>query len=194
MSLNPDGELSVFQFHSHPVRSVLDERGEPWFVGADVALAMGYRDAHNAMRQLDDDEKGTHIVNTPGGAQSMIVTNESGVYRLIFTSRKPEAEAFKRWLAHEVIPALRKTGAYSVHPTLVDVQKQVRQSRPFADSMETRVAALIGVQRMIAAVPGVKADQGGRARGLIARLFVRSAERCEICRSVDLRHPNAPKP
>ena len=94
-----------------PVR--FEQRGtELWFIAADIAKILGYRDALNAVRTLDDDEKGTHIVSTLGGDQALTVISEAGLYRLIFTSRKPVAERFKRWLAHEVLPEIRRTGSY----------------------------------------------------------------------------------
>jgi hypothetical protein len=98
-------------FENNLVRSLMRD-DEPWFIGSDVAKALGYRDGPTAMRNLDDDEKGTHNVCTPGGDQVMIIVSEPGVFRLIFTSRKPEAERFKRWLAHDVLPQLRRTGSY----------------------------------------------------------------------------------
>jgi hypothetical protein len=100
-------------FEDNLVRSIIRNQ-EPWFVGSDVARALGHRDAANAFRSLDDDEKGTHIVSTPGGEQTVIIVSEPGVFRLIFTSRKPEAERFKRWLAHEVLPALRRDGHFAM--------------------------------------------------------------------------------
>lgn len=106
-------QVTPFVFEGeHAIRHV-EINGEPWFVGRDVAAALEHRDAQTALRGLDQDEKGTHIVRTPGGDQEMTVISEAGVYQLIFTSRKPAAKRFKRWLAHEVIPAIRKTGTYS---------------------------------------------------------------------------------
>ena len=66
------------------------------------------------MRFLDDDEKGVHTVRTLGGNQELMVVNEPGLYHLTFKSRKPEANAFRRWVFHEVLPSIRKTGSYSV--------------------------------------------------------------------------------
>lgn len=155
--------LTVFQFQQNQVvRTIFDKDGEPWFVAADVLDALGLD--RKALERLDDDEKGVSSIHTLGGAQDMTVVNESGLYNLILGSRKPQAKAFKRWVTHEVLPAIRKTGSYTVGqesstqnpPTLLDIQKQARQSRGLADTMKTRVAALIEVQRMIAAVPGVK--------------------------------------
>ena len=108
----------VFQFkQQQDVRAILID-GEPWFVAADVAEAIAYRDAHNMVRILDDDEKGTHIVSTPSGSQEMLVINESGLYSAILRSRKPEAKAFKKWVTAEVLPAIRKYGMYLHAPAM----------------------------------------------------------------------------
>ena len=84
--------------------------GEPWFVAADVCRALGLGNSSKAIMPLDDDEKGITISDTLGGKQEMTTINEPGLYSLILRSRKPEAKAFKRWITHEVIPAIRKTG------------------------------------------------------------------------------------
>lgn len=91
------------------VRSLLLD-GEPWFVAIDVCAAIEVD--RTAVRRLDDDEKGVHLMHTPGGDQRLGIINEYGLYSLILSSRKPEAKAFKRWITHEVIPAIRKHGAY----------------------------------------------------------------------------------
>lgn len=102
-------------FEDHLVRSVLRDE-EPWFVGADVCGALAIRNSRDALARLDDDEKGVANTDTLGGSQAMIIVSEPGVFRLIFTSRKPEAERFKRWLAHEVLPQLRRDGHYGQRP------------------------------------------------------------------------------
>lgn len=105
------GALTNFAFEEHLVR-VVDRDGEPWFAGKDVCGALGIRDHHQALEKLDADERGGYDVPTPQGLQRMIVVSEAGVFRLVFRSSKPEAERFKRWLAHEVLPAIRRTGRY----------------------------------------------------------------------------------
>ncbi|RWE90105.1 Bro-N domain-containing protein [Mesorhizobium sp.] len=107
--------IQNFAFEEHLVR-VIDKNGEPWFAGKDVCAALDIQKHHQALDSLDLDERGTCSVGTPGGQQSMVVISEPGVYRLVFRSRKPEAERFKRWLAHEVLPAIRKTGSYGTAP------------------------------------------------------------------------------
>lgn len=86
---------------------------EPWFVGKDVAAALGYKEPTKATREkVDDEDKGMSKIDTPMGAQNMIIINESGLYSLILSSKLPNAKKFKRWVTSEVLPAIRKTGAY----------------------------------------------------------------------------------
>jgi prophage antirepressor-like protein len=86
--------------------------GEPWFIAADVAAVLDLGNVHSSIALLDDDEKGLHTMETVRGPQSLVVVSEPGLYSLILRSRKPEAKAFKRWLVHEVLPAIRRTGIY----------------------------------------------------------------------------------
>jgi len=103
-----------FNFGDHLVRVVMDDQGEPWWVAKDVAMVLEYPAAKDAVRLLDEDEKGAHKLPTPGGEQNMIVITESGLYTLIIRSNKPEAKTFRRWITHEVLPSIRKTGAYAM--------------------------------------------------------------------------------
>lgn len=96
------------------VRAVRDENGEPMFVAKDVCAALGLGNSRQALARLDDDEKGVISTDTPGGEQQMQAVNEPGLYVLVLSSRKPEARAFKRWVTHEVLPALRRDGGYMV--------------------------------------------------------------------------------
>lgn len=91
---------------------------EPWFVAADVCRALQLPDTHKAVGRLDEDEKGRNSIPTLGGIQEMTVVNEPGLYTLVLGSRKPEAKAFKRWITHEVIPSIRKHGAYATSETI----------------------------------------------------------------------------
>ena len=115
--------VTSFDFHSHAVRVVMRD-GEPWFVAADVANVLGYRNAPDAARSLPDHQKGTQIVRTPGGDQSMTIISEPGLYRLVLRSRKPEAEAFTDWVTGEVLPSIRKTGSYSTAPAKAQLDDQ----------------------------------------------------------------------
>lgn len=115
-------DLTPFAFDGVDVRVVTDEHGEPWFVAADVARILGYREARDLTRGLDDDEKGPQIVRTLGGEQSMTTVTEAGLYSAILRSRVERAKAFRRWVTHEVLPAIRKTGSYSTAPALTGPQ------------------------------------------------------------------------
>ena len=100
---------------------VVDVNGEPWFVAADVCKALEIEKTDRALSRLDDDEKGAHSVSTLGGKQKVAIVNEPGLYSLVLGSRKPEAKAFKRWISHEVIPSIRKHGAYMTPEKLREV-------------------------------------------------------------------------
>ena len=100
-----------FRFEAKEVRTLL-VNDQPWFVAADVAAALEYREAEKMTRWLDEDEKAPHIVGTPGGDQRMTLINESGLYSAVLRSRKAEAKRFKKWVTAEVLPAIRKHGRY----------------------------------------------------------------------------------
>ena len=91
-----------------------DEDGEPMFVAKDVCAILEVKNSRDAIARLDNDEKGVVLIDTPGGEQQMQAVNEAGLYVLVLSSRKPEAKAFKRWVTHEVLPALRRDGGYMV--------------------------------------------------------------------------------
>lgn len=108
---------TIFNFNKQPIQIVVKQY-EPWFVASDVARVLGYRDASNAVRLLDQDEADTHIVrirseNGVEQERKVLIVNESGLYALVLKSRKPEAKPFRRWVTSEVLPAIRKTGQYS---------------------------------------------------------------------------------
>lgn len=111
MPLKSQNSVVPFDFDGVNIRTFTRD-DQPWFVVADVADALGYDKVSNAVRILDDDEKGAHNVSTPGGKQKMVVCNESGLYSLILRSSKPEAKRFKKWVTSEVLPAIRRNGQY----------------------------------------------------------------------------------
>ncbi|MGW4128019.1 BRO family protein [Amycolatopsis japonica] len=112
-------DLIPFESGSYQIRVILRD-GEPWFVAADVCKVLDVRDTHDLTRNLDDDEKGTDSIRTPGGPQDVTVISEAGLYSAILRSRKPAAKDFKRWITHEVIPSIRKTGGYLANPEGLD--------------------------------------------------------------------------
>ena len=139
--------LVPFSFDNTPIRVVTDERGEPWFVAADVAAILDYRTASDMTRMLGEDEKGTQIVSTLGGPQEATIISESGLYACILKSRKPDAQRFRKWVTAEVLPSLRKTGAYMVVPAAASA---VQPSLEFKALYE--VATLIGLDQNVAAI------------------------------------------
>ncbi|WP_346770213.1 Bro-N domain-containing protein [Alicyclobacillus mali (ex Roth et al. 2021)] len=106
--------LLPFEYEGKQVRVVVVD-GEPWWVAKDVCEALEISKYRDAVAKLDDDERASMTVDTLGGPQNMTVVNEAGLYSLILVaSRKPEAKAFKRWITHDVLPTLRKTGRYEM--------------------------------------------------------------------------------
>ena len=93
--------------------------GEPWFVGKDVAVALGYKNPKVALQDnVEETDKGVTKVTTPGGKQDATIINESGLYCLVFGSRLETAKAFRHWITSEVIPSIRKHGMYATEETL----------------------------------------------------------------------------
>lgn len=110
-------EIKVFNFKENQVRTVVKD-GEPWFVVKDVCDVLDITNNRDALGRVDDDERGVVSTDTPGGVQKLQAVNEYGLYSLILGSRKPEAKEFKRWITHDVIPSIRKHGAYMTPATL----------------------------------------------------------------------------
>lgn len=173
-------EVQLFNFESHEVRSLL-LNNEPWFVGKDVAEALGYSKARNAIATHIDseDKKDAPIQGTLGGVQEMTVINESGLYSLVLSSKLPSAKKFKRWVTSEVLPALRKTGQYQVKElsgselmarALIEAQnvlaakdKQIEAMKPkvvFADAVATsHTSILVGELAKILKQNGIDMGQ-----------------------------------
>ena len=111
-------ELQVFESAQFGQVRTVQKDGEPWFVAADVCRALDVRNNRDALSRLDNDEKGVVLTDTLGGTQEMSIVNEPGLYSLVLGSRKPEAKSFKRWITHEVIPSIRRHGAYATDSTI----------------------------------------------------------------------------
>ena len=110
-------DLTVFENEEFGSVRTLSMDGDPWFVGKDVATALGYAKPTDAVRKhVDSEDRGVSKTETPSGEQEVVIINESGLYSLILSSKLPKARAFKRWVTSEVLPALRRTGSYSVKP------------------------------------------------------------------------------
>lgn len=169
--------VEVFQFPvtDHPLRTVVRD-GDPWFVGADVCSLLDLGNPRSSLALLDEDEKGVHSMDTPGGVQGVTVVNEPGLWSLVLRSRKPEAKAFKRWITHDVLPALRKTGRFALDD---DVPRSVIAKNWYEAELKAEAEAaekLVALARAKVAEDAVyeltpkalQADHYREADGLIA--------------------------
>lgn len=153
-------ELRPFVFDEALVRVSQDGNGDPWFVAKDVCRVLEIENHRDAVSRLDDDERGVGITDTPSGRQEMLTVSESGLYALVFRSRKPEARRFRKWVTSEVLPALRRAGAYGAPlPPPSPSPDAVRGVRPS-----------LRAKAMHAAVQAVRLTGGGEED--IQRLFV----------------------
>lgn len=162
------------------IRAMRDANGEPWFVAADIAKALGYRMASDMTRRLDDDERGTRSVRTPSGKQFMTVITEAGMYSAILGSKVEGAKRFKRWVTHEVLPSIRKDGGYMVakdetpeqtmaravliaQKTIERQKAELEEMKPkafFADSVSrSKTSVLVGVMAKILNQNGYRTGQ-----------------------------------
>lgn len=120
-------ELRIFNNADFGDVRTVEKDGNIWFVGKDVAEALGYARTADAVKaHIDADDKGVCDLPTPGGRQATTIINESGLYSLVLSSKLPSAKAFKRWITSEVIPSIRKTGSYnkpSKQPTTQQEQR-----------------------------------------------------------------------
>ena len=137
-----DNKIQAFDFNERAVRCIMKD-GEPWFVAKDVCEVLEIQNARDTIAKvLDDDEKGVDKIDTLGGLQEMNIISESGLYTLILRSNKPEARSFRRWVTHEVLPTLRKTGHYSIDENLMRLIKLSRGnvSKAFMERLVSKAA------------------------------------------------------
>lgn len=106
-------EITQFIYHDHQVR-IVERDGMPWFVATDLARVLEYRDSANLVRGLDEEDARTHIVSTSAGPREALVVSEGGLYTILVRARTERARPFRRWVTHEVLPQIRKTGAYAM--------------------------------------------------------------------------------
>ena len=143
-------ELQIFNYRDSVLRT-LERDGELWWVLRDVCDALGIKATGDIAARLDHDEKGIAQIDTLGGKQQMTIINEPGLYNVILRSDKPEAKDFKRWVTHEVLPSIRRTGAYAspaMTPAqllaaqaqvLVDMERRINDMQDQAHALETKV-------------------------------------------------------
>lgn len=158
-------ELKVFNSEEFGDVRTVTINGDPWFVGKDVAAALGFTNPRDAIStHVFDEDKGVESIDTLGGKQKMTVINESGLYALVFGSRLKSAQRFKHWVTSEVLPAIRRTGGYQVpalqgkellalavleaQKTIDEQSKAIERMKPkviFANAVETsHTSILIG--------------------------------------------------
>lgn len=140
----------TFPETGQPVRTVTID-GEPWWVAVDVCVILEIGNPSQAVSYLDDDERGSTLISNEGGQQRPAnVINEPGLYSLILRSRKPQAKAFKRWITHEVIPSIRRTGSYAAAPremSKLEALQAAIESEQGRLAAEARIAELEPVAR-----------------------------------------------
>lgn len=134
----------LFDYDGQELRSAMVD-GEVWFVAADVARILGYRMASDLTRRLDAEDRGTRSVRTPSGDQEMIVISEAGLFDAVLGSQVVGARDFKRWITHEVLPQIRRTGQFGQQvalPSKVELAQMVIEAETAREIAEARVAEL----------------------------------------------------
>lgn len=164
----------IFQSEFGQVRAV-EVEGEPWFVAKDVCDCLGYKNSRAAVKtHVDDDEKGCNYFDTLGGRQKLTVVNESGLYALVFGSEIKDARKFRRWVTSEVLPSIRRTGAYEVQSQAKAIQlimqkfdaleAKLLEDKPkvkFYDDMQAAVGSVrMDMLANVLAKNGVTRDNG----------------------------------
>jgi len=130
--LDMEHMIQIFENQEFGKIRVVEKGGQPWFVGKEIADMLGYGNYRQALKtNVDEDDKGVHSMDTPGGKQQTTIINESGLYCLILSSKLPAAKIFKRWVTSEVLPSLRQRGAYITADTL----ERMRGDRDFTDRL-----------------------------------------------------------
>lgn len=145
-----ENKIQVWNYESSEIRTV-QINGEPWFVLSDVCKVLELSSPHKVAERLDGDEKGRNQIPTLGGVQEMAVVNESGLYTVILRSDKPQAKPFRKWVTSEVLPSIRKHGAYMTEQTLeraltspdflIELATQLKTEQEQRRRLETTVAA-----------------------------------------------------
>ena len=146
-----ENKIQVWNYESSEIRTV-QVNGEPWFVGKDVAAVLGYSNPRDAInKRVDDEDKGVAKCDTLGGVQDLTIINESGLYSLVLSSKLPNAKKFKHWVTSEVLPSIRKHGAYMTEQTLeraftspdflIELATQLKTEQEQRRRLETTVAA-----------------------------------------------------
>lgn len=133
-----NSNIQIFENNNFGQIRVVERDGEPWFVAADVCNVLDLSNPTIAVSRLDEDERAKFNLGRQGDAT---IVNEPGLYTLVLGSRKPEAKAFKRWITHEVIPIIRKTGAYSTRkPDSYMIDDPIARAQRWIEEAQERLA------------------------------------------------------
>lgn len=124
---------------------------EPWFVSKDICDALGISNNRDALKNLDDDEKGVAKTYTPGGDQNLTIVNESGLYALIIRSNKPVARKFRKWVTSEVLPSIRKYGSYTTDARKMDAVMKRAETKAVKTLLVTLDKTLSGTDKRVIA-------------------------------------------
>ena len=181
-------KIQVFEYQSNKVRTV-DMDGAPWFVLKDVCEVLGLGNSRMVSDRLDEDEKGVSKIDTLGGVQNVTIINESGLYNVILRSDKPEAKPFRKWVTSEVLPSIRKHGAYMtpqkieealLNPdTIISLAQQLKEEK--TKTAKLAPAAEYARNFLLAS--------GGRLVSSIAKDYGMSAQRFnQILNALDIQY------
>ena len=195
-----NNELINFHHEMFGDIRAIEKDGEPWFVGKDVAVALGYKDTVNALKaHVDEEDKMGWRITTPSrGEQNATIINESGLYSLVLCSKLPQAKVFKHWVTAEVLPSIRRHGAYATAPTIekiiaspefgIALLKNLQQEQNMRREAEQRVRKLqplADYTALILACPEtVSVSQVAQDYGMSAVAFNRILNRAGIQYSV----------
>ena len=128
----------VFDYGDHPVRTVV-LNGEVWFIAKDVCEVLEINNSRQAITRLDEDEKAIVTINDGSQNRHVSAVNESGLYELIFTSRKKEAKQFKRWVTHDVLPSIRNTGSYDVAKPSYTIEDPIKRAEKWIEEQKEKL-------------------------------------------------------
>mgnify|MGYP002559340972 CR=1 FL=1 len=165
------------------IRVIKDENGEPWFVAKDVSDILGYRSASDLTRLLDDDEKGTQPVRTPGGVQELSKISESGFYKSVMQRRasfindekhQKAVKRFQRWVTHEVLPAIRRDGGYMVARDESPEQTMARAVLIAQSTIERQKSRIAELEPKAMFADAVAASDGTCLVGELAKMMTQA--------------------
>lgn len=172
-------DLKVFENPDFGKLTVVEKNGEPWFIGKEVATILGYANHRKALADhVDAEDKGVTKRNTLGGEQEVVIINESGLYSLVLSSKLPTAKKFKRWVTGEVLPAIRKHGAYMTEDALKKAITEPDFLIGLANELKKEKAARLAAEQQIEAdrpkvtfANAVNVSKDGMLIGMLAKIL-----------------------